>query len=74
MGVLDSRFVIFVFVLPLEYHEWSAAPTSACSRKMPRGYCRSEYCTGGESMATPRVNLLSLHTPINAEHEAVQVR
>jgi len=43
-------------VLLSECHEWSAAPISACLRRGPRSYFRSECCTGGESMAAPRVN------------------
>ena len=47
------------------------APTSACSRRGPRGFFHSECCSGGKLMTAPRVNRLLAST--NAEHEAGQV-
>jgi len=49
------NFVILVFLLLSEGEGWSSVPISACLRRGPRGYFRSECCTGGESMAEPRV-------------------
>jgi len=51
-------------------------PRVVCGTHLPllaprgsRGCFRSECCTGGESVAAPRMNC-SLHPPINANHEA----
>jgi len=49
----------------------SAPPISTCLRRGPRDYFRSECCTGGESVAAPRVELP--HTCTLAEKEAVKV-
>ena len=45
-----------VSVLLSECNEWPVAPISACLRLVPHGCFGSECCTGGESMAAPRVN------------------
>ena len=42
------------FVLPLSRHKWSAAPITAYSRRGPRGYFRSEWCTGAGSPHCPK--------------------
>jgi len=43
----------------LEWHDWSAAPISACLRCGPRSCFRRERCAGGEAIiAAPRVNCL----------------
>jgi len=52
------------FELQSKCHEWSATPISAYLRRGPRGYFRSECCTGGESMAAPRVKF-PLHSPMS---------
>jgi len=44
------------FFLLSECYEWSAAPTSPCLRRWPRGCFSGEYCIGGKSVAAPRVN------------------
>jgi len=41
------------FALPLERHQWLAAPISACLRP---GYFGSECCTGGKAMPAPHMN------------------
>jgi len=69
--ILQITLVQFRYTCFWTPFEVSAAPISACLRRGPRGHCRSEWCTGDESMAAPRVNL-SLHSPINIEHEAGQ--
>jgi len=49
-------FVYTYFRTLSECHKWFAAPISSCSRSGPRGCFRSECCTGGESIAAPRMN------------------
>jgi len=52
------QFSYTCFLLPLECHEWSAAPISAYLRRGPRGCFGSECCTVvARSMAAPRVKL-----------------
>jgi len=58
------------FLLPLECHEWSAAPISAYLRRGPRGYFGRECCTGGESQHCAWS--FPLDPPINPQHEAGQ--
>ena len=58
-------------VLFSECHESSAAPISTRLRRGPRGYFRSQCCSGGESMTAPRVNR-SFDPSAKAEHEAGQ--
>jgi len=56
-NIKQERFHYIRFVLLVECHEWSAASISTYLHRGPRGYFRSECCTGGESVAAPRVKL-----------------
>jgi len=64
-------FIYTLVVFPLECHEWSAAPISTYLRRGPRGCFSSGCCTGGESVAAPRLNcfIAPIHL-INQAHEA----
>jgi len=57
--VVKFRFgfviALSVFVFLSECHEWSAAPISACLRREPCGYLRSECCVDGESVKANQV-------------------
>jgi len=47
-----SKTVKFFCIRFVLCHKWSAAPASAYStRRGPRGYFCSEYCTGGRLTA-----------------------
>ena len=61
---VQFSFVYTRFLLS-ECHEWSAVPISVCLLLGPRGCFRSVCCTGGEPIATQRVNhsLAPTHQP-----------
>jgi len=47
---------VLVFDFFSDCQEWSAVPVAGCLRRGPRGFFRSECCTGGKTMPAPCVN------------------